>query len=102
MESEGLEVEGTVDLASLDEAMRGHATLVLALRRQGALIGRGDLLPGHFAPLEDGYRVGFTDLERWSGIGIARRDYSKVVLVGAAVALLGTLVWLAARWRRSG
>jgi len=88
---ESLQGDGRIDLASLDEGMRGHATLDLAVRRQGALLGRGRLLPGHFATIDDGYRVGFAGLERWSEIDISRRGYPEVLLTGAGLAVLGLL-----------
>lgn len=98
---ESLRVDGRVDLASLDAALRGHATLHLAVRRDGELLGRGRLLPGHFAEIGDGYRVGFTGLERWSEIDLSRRGYGEVLLGGAAVAGLGLLALpLAWRWER--
>lgn len=97
---EGLEVEGSVDLSSLDQGMRGHATLLLAVSREGEPLGRGRLLPGHFAEIEDGYRIGFADLVRWSEIDISRRNYSALVITGAALALAGALLWPLAAWRR--
>ena len=100
LSSEGLEVEGRVDLASLDEAMRGHATLELILMREGEPLGRGQLLPGHFAELDQGYSVGFAGLERWSEIDVSRRNYREVGRAGAVLALLGALLWPVALWRR--
>ena len=99
VEREDLRVEGSVDLATLDEAMRGHATLVLALSRGGAPLGRGTLQPGHFADLDDGYRIGFAGLDRWSEIVISRRNYGRLVLAGGALALVGGLFWPLAAWR---
>jgi len=100
VESERLEVEGRIDLASLDEGMRGHATLELAMVRSGAALGRGQLLPGHFAEIEEGFRVGFAGLGKWSEIDISRRDYSAWMKVSAVIALLGALIWPVARWRQ--
>ena len=100
VEREDLRVEGSVDLATLDEAMKGHATLALALTRGGELLGRGTLLPGHFADLDQGYRVGFAGLDRWSEVVVSRRNYGRLVLAGAAVALVGGLLWPLAAWRR--
>jgi hypothetical protein len=40
---------GAVDLASLDEALRGHATVVLQLKQGPRLLGEGRLSLGHFA-----------------------------------------------------
>jgi hypothetical protein len=100
VEKEDLRVEGSVDLASLDEGMRGHADLVLALTRSGEPLGRGALQPGHFADLEQGYRVGFAGLERWSEIVISRRNYGRLVLAGGALAVIGLVLLPIAAWRR--
>jgi hypothetical protein len=97
--SESLRVEGEIDLASLDEGMRGHATLGLELSRDGMSLGRGRLLPGHFAEVDQGFRVGFAGLERWSEIVISRRNYGRVVLAGTILAALGGILWLVATWR---
>ena len=97
---ERLEIEGAVDLGSLDEGMRGHAALLLTVRREGELLGRGSLLPGHFAEIEDGYRIGFADLHRWSEIDISRRNYGGVVIAGALLLLVGAPLWPLAAWRR--
>jgi hypothetical protein len=99
IEREGLAVEGRVDLASLDAGMRGHATLALVVTREGAPVGRGSLMPGHFADLEQGYRIGFAGLQKWSEIDISRRTYGGAVLAGAALALGGALLWPVAAWR---
>ena len=99
IEKESLAVEGSVDLATLDAAMKGHATLVLSVRREGTAIGRGKLLPGHFADLEQGYRVGFAGLEKWSEVDVSRRTYGSAVLAGAALALGGAVFWPFAAWR---
>ena len=97
--SERLLVAGSVDLASLDEGLRGHATLHLEVRREGVLLGGGSLLPGHFAEIAEGYRIGFVGLEKWSEIDLSRRTYGGFVLAGAGVALLGGALWPVARWR---
>ncbi len=97
--AESLAVDGQVDLASLDEGMRGHATLHLEVRREDALLGRGSLLPGHFADMAQGYRVGFAGLEKWSEIDVSRRHYGEVVLAGAALAIAGAALWSLAWWR---
>jgi len=99
IEKESLAVEGSVDLATLDAGMRGHATLVLAVMREGVPIGRGKLLPGHFADLEQGYRVGFAGLQKWSEVDVSRRTYGSAVLAGAALALGGAVLWPIAAWR---
>lgn len=99
LEKQDLGVAGTIDLASLDEALRGHSTLVLSLEYQDSIIGSGPLQPGHFASLEEGFRVGFVGLEKWSEIDVFRRNYARVVLAGALVALLGLLAWPVAVWR---
>jgi hypothetical protein len=97
---EALVVDGRIDLASLDEGMRGHATLELVVLREGRPLGRGQLLPGHFAEIDQGYRIGFAGLERWSEIDVSRRNYRQVGRVGAVLALLGAILWPVARWRR--
>jgi hypothetical protein len=99
LERESLVVEGSVDLATLDEGMRGHATLVLSVTRNGDILGRGALLPGHFADLDQGYRIGFAGLDRWSEIVVSRRNYGQLVLAGAGLASLGLLLWPLAAWR---
>jgi hypothetical protein len=93
---EGLDVHGEVNLP---EELRGHATLSLAMTRMGEPLGRGSLLPGHFADISDDYRVGFAGLRKWSEIDIARRCYEPVVAGGAGMALLGLVFWPVARWR---
>jgi hypothetical protein len=99
LEAEGLRVEGMVDLASLDEGMRGHATLRLAVEKAGRPLGEGGILPGQFAAIDEGYRVGFVDLQRWSEIVVSRRNYGSLVFVGAGLALVGLLFWALAAWR---
>lgn len=100
LESEGLWVEGTVDLASLDEGMRGHATLQLAVDKKGQPLGEGGLLPGQFATIDEGYSVGFVGLERWSEIVVSRRNYGLLVFVGGGLTLLGAFFWALASWRK--
>jgi len=100
LEAEGLRVEGTVDLATLDEGMRGHSTLRLMVEKGGRPLGEGGILPGQFATLDEGYRVGFVDLQRWSEIVVSRRNYGQLVLVGAGLALLGLVWWALAVWRK--
>jgi hypothetical protein len=91
LEREGLTAHGRVDLDSLDGGMRGHATLEIELARGDELLGRGRLLPGHFAEVADGYRVGFAGLAKWSEIDVARRSYPGVMLAGGALALTGAI-----------
>jgi len=94
-----LRVEGGISLDSLDEGMRGHATLDLTVTLGEKLLGRGRLLPGHFADLENDYRVGFAGLKRWSEIVISRRSYGAFVLTGTVLAVVGALLLPVARWR---
>ena len=96
---EDLSVSGRVDLESLDEAMRGHATLWLTLNQSEVELGEGGLLPGKFAEVDRGYRIGFTDLQRWSEIVISRRNYGKVMIVGVGIAIVGGLLRLLVWWR---
>lgn len=100
IEERGLDFRGRIDLASLDEGMRGHATLELSMSREGESRGRGRLLPGRFAELGDGLEVGFAGLSKWSEIDIARRDYGREVAGGALLAVAGGLVWALGAWRR--
>jgi hypothetical protein len=99
VERESLTVHGEVDLASLDEGLRGHATLHLTVLRDGGLLGRGSLLPGHFADLGGGWRVGFAGLSKWSEVDVARRGGAAVLEGGLAAALAGALLWPLAVWR---
>lgn len=99
VEEAGLRVDGSISLDSLDERLRGHPTLEVLLRRGATTLGTGPLTLGHFAELEGGTRVGFTGLERWSEIVVARRNYPEPMIAGAAVALLGAALWGIGRWR---
>jgi hypothetical protein len=99
IEEADLHVEGSISLDSLDEGMRGHATLDLTVMRGEQPLGRGSLLPGHFAELEGGYRVGFAGLNMWSEIVISRRNYGTMVLAGTILAIIGTFLLLLALWR---
>jgi hypothetical protein len=89
IEQEGLEVWGGIDLSSLDEALRGHAMLVVALRRAGQPLGEGRLSLGHCAEVGEGYRIGFAGLERWSEIDFSRRSLRRPVLWGTAITVIG-------------
>jgi hypothetical protein len=100
VEAHDLRVEGAIDFDSLDEGFRGHASLRLSLYLDGEPLGRGTLLPGHFADLDEGFRVGFVDLKRWSEIDVSRRNYAEPVLGGGLAAVLGLLIWPLAAWRR--
>ncbi|MGB3564207.1 MAG: hypothetical protein WBC09_14255 [Thermoanaerobaculia bacterium] len=99
LESESLRVVGMVDLESLDEGMRGHSTLQLAVEKAGQPLGEGQLLPGIFASIDEGYSVGFAGLEKWSEIVVSRRNYGFLVLAGTGLALLGGVLWALAGWR---
>ncbi len=99
-EDQDLRVEGTIRLDSLDENLRGHATLDLTVSSSAKLLGSGSLLPGHFAELDEGYRIGFADLKMWSEIVVSRRSYGPAVLTGTFLALFGGILMQAARWRR--
>jgi hypothetical protein len=96
---DGLAVSGAVDLDSLDEGMRGHATLRLVVDKDGRRLGEGALLPGKFAEVAEGYRVGFAGLEKWSEIVVSRRNYTGVMQAGAVLTLIGALAWPVCRWR---
>ena len=103
VEKHRLRVTGTVDLANLDEEMKGHATLALVVTQDGAPLGRGELKLGHFAELEKGYRVGFTGLKRWAEIDLSRRMSQVPMRVGGALLLLGALASAGlALWARRG
>ena len=97
--AEDLKINGAVDLTSLDEEMRGHSILDLVVAKEGRALGAGKLLPGKFAEIEEGYRVGFAGLEQWSEIVVSRKDYSSFVFGGAVLAVLGGILWLLAVWR---
>lgn len=96
---ERLEIRAVVDLSGLDDHMRGHPKLAVVVDREGKEIGRGELLPGHYAELRDGYRIGFTALKKWSEIDISRRNYPEPMLAGAALIVLGGIVGIVRRLR---
>jgi hypothetical protein len=95
VEKEGLSLRGAVSLESLDEAMRGHPLLGMELRKGAAVLGAGELSPGHFAELPGGFRVGFAGLKKWTELDVRRRNYRTPMLAGAAIALCGGLAWSA-------
>ncbi|MBI3185626.1 MAG: hypothetical protein HYZ28_26100 [Myxococcales bacterium] len=99
IEREGLQVEGALDISSLDERMKGHPVLRVQVRQGEKGLGHGELTLGHFVELEGGYRVGFAGLGRWSEIDFTRRNYREVVLLGALAAAVG-LLGLVATFRR--
>ena len=96
---EDLVVRGAVDLSGLDARMRGHGKLGIEVLHGKKKLGRGELLPGHFSDLADGYRVGFAGLTRWSEIDISRRNYPQPMLAGAVLVVCGLGVGLIARRR---
>jgi hypothetical protein len=100
LEREALAVSGDVSLESLDERLRGHPTLDLSVRKAGEPLGRGALVPGRFADLEGGYRIGFAGLKKWSEIDLSRRTYPLPIFIGLGMMLLGGLLWPLALWRK--
>jgi hypothetical protein len=97
---EDLVLRGAVDVASLGEDMKGHTTLAVELRKGEAIVGRANLLPGHFAQFAGGYQVGYAGMKRWSEIDVSRRTYRGPILAGVALALLGLAGWGICAWRR--
>lgn len=91
VEKHRLRVTGTVDLEDLDQEMKGHATLALAVTQDAEPLGRGELKLGHFAELEKGYRVGFAGLKRWAEIDLSRRMSQVPMRAGGVLLLLGAL-----------
>jgi hypothetical protein len=91
---ENLDVTGVVDLSTLDEKMKGHARLRLAIQEGGKPLGSGHLMPGHFADLASGYRIGFADLTKWSEIDISRRSYPAPILGGLGLTVIGAVTLL--------
>lgn len=100
VEAEKIDLAGAVSLEELNEEMKGHPILGIEVRREGKLLGRGELLPGHFAELEEGYRIGFAGMKRWSEIAISRKNYPLPVFIGFGMMLLGLVVWPLAAWRK--
>jgi hypothetical protein len=93
IEKEKLRIRGNVDLAGLDESMAGHAVLHLAVSKDGKAIGEGTLMPGHFASISEGYRVGFAGLKKWSEIDVSRKNYPVPMFTGAGIMIAGLLLW---------
>ncbi len=95
-----LKVDGSVLVDSLDEEGRGHARLGLTVHQSGQLLGTGELKPGYFADLDQGFRIGFAGLKHWVEIDLSRRNYSGPMLAGLMLCLCGCCVVLWARLRR--
>ena len=62
------------------------------------LLGRGLLNPGFFAEINQGYRVGFAGLEKWSEIDFSRRNYRDAARWGLVLCLIGIGLSVAVRW----
>jgi len=98
---EDLAVHGAVTLADLNDEMNGHPTLELVIERSGKPLGSGNLKPGEFVDLPEGFRVGFTGLRRWSEIDFATRTWAyRAMYAGFGVFLVGVLLWPVAFWRK--
>lgn len=87
--TQGILVRAAIDASTLDERMKGHVKLGVDVSRDGRLLGRGELFPGHFADLADGYRIGFVGLKKWSEVDVSRRNYAEPMFAGALLALAG-------------
>jgi hypothetical protein len=98
--SEKLLFHAAISLEDLNDDMRGHPKLDLAVERAGAPVGRGSLRPGDAVTLEGGLTLGFSGLQRWSEVLISRRTYTRELLASAVLALLGALLWPVAAWRK--
>lgn len=94
-----LQVNGALDLRSLDERMRGHEKIGLTLRCSGKPIGSGELDMGHFARLSDGYAIGFAGLRKWSEIDLSRRNYPAPIFAGIALWAAGAIAAAARKLR---
>lgn len=99
LQDQGVELTVAVDLSRLDERMKGHPVLGVALRRGEETLGAGELLPGHGATMKDGWHVGFGGMKMWSEIDLRRHDFHPAVLLGLVATVVGLCVWLVARWR---
>jgi hypothetical protein len=89
--AEKMTVRGALDLASLDDDLRGHARLGVFVSREGRELGRGELTMGHFGQLSDGSHIGYAGIRRWVEIDISRRNYREPVIAGAALVVLSAL-----------
>lgn len=98
--SERLVLHGAVTLDDLNDDMRGHPRLELAVEREGAPLGGGTLRPGEFVDLDGELRVGFAGLQRWSEVVFSRPNYRGLALVGLLVAMAGLAGLAVASWRR--
>lgn len=94
-----INIQGSLNFSGLDDRLRGHARLELSVTRGNELLGSGELLPGHFADIGAGFRVGFAGLSRWSEIDVARQNYRLIVVIGCALLLFG-LVGSSFQWGR--
>jgi hypothetical protein len=98
--AEQLAVEGVVTLENLDERMKGHPRLALSVKRDGRALGGGELEPGHFAELAEGYRLGFAGMKRWTEIDVSRHSYALPIWIGLALVAAAVVGWPVAAWRR--
>ncbi|WP_242393098.1 hypothetical protein [Anaeromyxobacter oryzisoli] len=99
LQDQQAELKLAVDLSRLDERMKGHPVLGVALRRGEETIGAGELLPGHGATMKDGWQVGFGGMKMWSEIDLRRHDFHVAALLGLLTTAVGLCVWVVARWR---
>lgn len=99
LQDQQAELKVAVDLSRLDERMKGHPVLGVALRRGEETIGAGELLPGHGATMKDGWQVGFGGMKMWSEIDLRRHDFHFAALLGLLTTAVGLCVWVVARWR---
>jgi hypothetical protein len=96
--AEKLRIRAAVVLDDLNDDMKGHPRLEVSVEREGAGLGTGTLVPGEFAEVGQGYRVGFAGLRRWAELDFSRRRYRTPILAGLAAFLLGGVLAAAARW----
>lgn len=95
-----LAIRGRITLEDLDDEMRGHPTLELELREGEGPVQGITLKPGEVADLGRRVRVGFTGLSRWAEIDLSHRTYPVPILAGAALFVIGALLWPLGAWRR--